>query len=211
HMEQELANKLSAFIQENKGKRKFTQSVELAVNFMGVDFSKQDNRLNLEVKLPKGKGKQLKVMIFTDDVNIATKAKSSGATVVPGTEIQNIANDKAKLTEILQYEMLAQPNLMPTVARFLGQFLGPRNKMPKPLLGSDPIRAISDTANSIYLRSKGKYLPTVHCMIGMENMEASQLEANIDEVLASLYKKVGKQNVKSVYVKLTMSKPLKLM
>ena len=210
-MEQELANKLSSFIQENKGKRKFTQSVELAVNFSGVDFSKQDNRLNLEVKLPNGKGKQLNVMIFADDKNIAAKAESSGAKVVSGADIQAIANDKVKLTELLNYEMLAQPALMPTVARFLGQFLGPRNKMPKPLIGTDPMRAISETANSIYLRSKGKYLPTIHCMIGMENMEPAQLITNIDEVLNSLYKKVGKQNVKSVYVKLTMSKPLKLM
>ena len=210
-MEQELANKLSSFIQENKGKRKFTQSVELAVNFSGVDFSKQDNRLNLEVKLPNGKGKKLNVLIFADDANITAKATASGAKVIPGPEIQQIANDKLRLTELLQYEMLAQPSLMPTLARFLGQFLGPRNKMPKPLLGSDPIRAIQEMANAIYLRSKGKYLPTVHCMIGMENMEPAQIIANTDEVLNAVYKKVGKQNVKSVYVKLTMSKPLKLM
>ncbi|MDE1810471.1 MAG: hypothetical protein KGH66_00280 [Candidatus Micrarchaeota archaeon] len=210
-MEQELANKLSSFIQENKGKRKFTQSVELAVNFSGVDFSKQDNRLNLEVKLPNGKGKKLNVLIFADDANISAKATASGAKVIPGPEIQQIANDKIKLNELLQYEMLAQPSLMPTLARFLGQFLGPRNKMPKPLLGSDPIRAIQEMANAIYLRSKGKYLPTVHCMIGMENMEPAQIIANTDEVLNAVYKKVGKQNVKSVYVKLTMSKPLRLM
>lgn len=210
-MEQEIANKLSSFIQENKGKRKFTQSVELAVNFSGVDFSKQDNRLNLEIKLPNGKGKKLNVMIFSDDKNVAEKAKSAGAKVASGADISGMANDKVKLNELLQYELLAQPALMPAIAKSLGQFLGPRNKMPKPLIGTDPMKAVADMANSIYLRSKGKYLPTIHCMIGMENMEPSQLIANVDEVLASLYKKVGKQNVKSVYVKLTMSKPLKLM
>ena len=47
------------FIEENKGKRKFEQSVELAINFKGVDFSKQANRLSLDILLPNGKGLEI--------------------------------------------------------------------------------------------------------------------------------------------------------
>ena len=56
-MEKEQLEKLSAFVDANKGKRKFTQSVELAVNFTGVDFTKQENRFNMEIKLPNSTGK----------------------------------------------------------------------------------------------------------------------------------------------------------
>jgi ribosomal protein L1 len=41
-----------------------------------MDMGKQDNRLNLEVKLPNGKGKEHKVIIFADDKNIVSKAQA---------------------------------------------------------------------------------------------------------------------------------------
>jgi len=209
-MEQEQLDKLKALLEENKGKRKFKQSVELAVNFKGVDFSKQENRLNLQVLLPNGKGKTSEVLVFADDKNIADKAKELGARVVSGAEIQQIASDKAQLNSLLKYEMIAQPSLMTQVARSMGSFLGPKNKMPKPLIGTDVSSMINSVSKSVYLRSKGKYLPTVHCMVGKEDMPIDKISANIDEVLNSLAKKLGKQNIKSAYVKLTMSKPVKL-
>ncbi|HII09821.1 TPA: hypothetical protein HA310_01775 [Candidatus Micrarchaeota archaeon] len=93
-MDKETLDKLSTFINENKGKRKFSQSVELAVNFMGIDMAKQDNRLNLEVKMPNPKGKSHNVVVFADDKGIVAKAQDAGAKVMPGSEIQSIANDK---------------------------------------------------------------------------------------------------------------------
>ncbi len=210
-MEKETLDKLSAFIQENKGKRKFNQSVELAINFMGYDTNKQDNRLNLEIKMPNPKGKSHNVIVFADDKNIASKAQASGAKVIPGAEIAAITNDKIKLNELLQGELLAQPSLMPQIAKALGQFLGPRNKMPRPLMGADINKAVEDTARSVFIRSKGKYLPTVHCMVATESMDVNAIAANIDEVVAAVVKKVGREHIRSVYTKLTMSKPMKIM
>ena len=134
-MEKEAIEKLGEYIEANKGKRKFTQSIDLSINFSGIDFSKQDNRLNLEVKLPNGNGRVSKVLVFSDDNAINSKAKQLGAIIVPGAEIQTIASDKKRLGDLLQYELVAQPALMPVIARQLGQFLGPRNKMPRPIIG----------------------------------------------------------------------------
>lgn len=209
-MEKETLGKFSAFIAENKGSRKFTQTIELAINFTGIDMSKQVNRLNMEVKLPNGKGKAQKVMVFADDKNMVAKATAAGAQIVSGAEMQSMANDKAKMNSLLNYEMLAQPSLMPLIAKNLGQFLGPRNKMPKPLIGQEVDKAVADITKSVYIRSKGKYLPTVHCIVGNESMEADKVAANIDEVIGAVIRKVGKPHVKSVFVKLTMSKPMKL-
>ncbi len=58
--------------------------------------------------------------------------------------------------------------------------------------------------------NKGKNLPTVHCMVGTEKMNVNELAANVDEVINSVVKKVGKQHLRSVFVKFTMGKPLKL-
>ena len=209
-MEKELLEKLGSFMDANKGKRKFTQSVDLSINFSGIDFSKQDNRLNLEIRLPNGRGRESKLLVFSDDKGINAKVQQLGVRVMPGSEIASITNDKARMNELLEYELLAEPRLMPQIAKSLGQFLGPRNKMPKPLIGNVE-GIISGMGNSIYMRSKGKYLPTVHCVVGTEKMDTEKIAANIDEVVGTVAKKVGRQNIKSVYVKLTMSEPLRLL
>ena len=209
-MEKEIFDKFVTFLNENKGKRKFNQSVDLIINFTDVDFNKPDNRLNIGIFLPKGRGRESKVMLFADDKNIITKAEDAGVAILKSTDIPTIASDKKRLRELLNYELLAQPAIMPMIAKGLGQFLGPKNKMPKPLIGSDVASVANNIKSTIYIRSKGKYLPTIHCSIGTELMNAENLSANIDEVINTFSKKFGKQHIRSVYVKLTMSKPQRL-
>ena len=207
-MEEETLKKVSDFIEENKGKRTFVQSVELAINFSDVDFSKPNNRLNMEIKLPYGRGKSTSIIVFADDKNIIDKLMEFNPKIIQSSQLQAIANEKEKLRELLSGTLFAQPSLMPQIAKVLGTFLGPRNKMPKPLIG-DIKKTVSDSMNSVSIKSKGKYLPTVHCMVGSEKMETKQIISNIDQVLSELAKKVGRQHIKSAYVKLTMSKPLR--
>ncbi len=203
---------LAKFLGENKGRRKFKQSVELAINFKAIDFSKQDNRLNMEVLLPNGKGKVRKIGLFAGDKNLIAEAQRNGIEIIRDTEIPSTATDGARMTVLLQYELVAQPSLMPIIAKNMGQFLGPRNKMPKPLIGNVNItNLVTELNRRIVLRNKGKYLPTIHCVVGSEDMEPEKLQANIREVMDAVSKKVGQNHIKSVYVKLTMSKPLRLM
>ncbi len=210
-MDKDMKEKIATLLEENKGKRKFTQSVEVAVNFRNVDFTKNVNRLNVEVKLHNGTGKVNKVAVFADDPSIVDKAKELGAIIIGKADLASIAGDKARMTELLNYNLLAQPNMMPDIAKALGQFLGPKNKMPRPLIGVDVSEVIKGSGNSVFIRSKGKYLPTVNCLIGNEKMSADQIAENVDSVIDVLAKKVGKQNIKSIYVKLTMSKPVRLL
>ncbi|MDE1767831.1 MAG: 50S ribosomal protein L1 [Candidatus Micrarchaeota archaeon] len=207
----ENKEEFSKFIAENKGKRKFKQTVELAINFKGIDFTKQDNRLNLEVNLPNGKGKTKKVAVFSTDRNLSEQAKTNGVEVIDGAQIEQIGKDPARLNSLLEYELIAQPSLMPVIAKNLGQFLGTRNKMPKPLIGSSNIANISEELNKrIQLRNRGKNLPTIHCIVGTEDMEPEKIYANVQEVISTVTKKVGNAHVRSAYVKLTMSKPFKV-
>ncbi len=202
----------SKFLAENKGQRKFKQTVEVAINFKDIDFSKQDNRLNMEVPLPNGKGKVRNMAIFTNDKVLAEGARNNNVQVIDTTELDAISKDPKRLSSLLVYDLLAQASAMPQVARYLGQYLGPRNRMPKPVMPNTKIEnVVKDMGKSVSIKSKGKYLPTVHSIAGIEDMEPSKIYENIREIVRAVGAKVGQNNIKSVYVKLTMSKPMKFM
>jgi large subunit ribosomal protein L1 len=210
-MQEEKYAEFEKFIGENKNQRKFEQSVELAINFKGVDFSKQTNRLNLDVLLPNGKGKTNKLAIFATEKNFIEGANRNGIEVIDGSSLPTIASDKARMNSLLNYDLIAQPNLMPSIAKQLGAFLGPRNKMPKPVMSVQELsRITNDMSKKISIKNKGKFLPTVHCVVGSEKMEARKIYDNIKAVVGDVDKAVGSNRIRSVYVKLTMSKPLRL-
>jgi len=193
-----------------KGKRKFTQSVELALNFRGIDFSKQDNRLNIEVALPKGKGRDVKVAVFADG-QLALDAKNAGVElVISGAEIPKLATDKPRLKSFMKYEFLAQPQLMSVIGKSLGQVLGTKDRLPKPVMGAALPALIERARKTVKIKTKGKYLPTVHCLVGTENMSADDIADNIEAVYEAVKTKLHEENIKSAYVKLTMGKPQKI-
>lgn len=201
---------LTKFLEENKGKRKFRQTVEIALNFKDIDFSKQDNRLNLDIALPNGKGKARSIALFSNERNMIESARKSNIQVIEGAEIEAISKDQKRLSSLLDYELLAQASLMPQIARFMGQFLGPRNRMPKAVMPGTNIEGmVKEMGRSVSIKSKGKYLPTVHSVVGTEDMEPSKIYENISEIVKAVGGKMGQNNIRSVYVKLTMSKPMR--
>jgi large subunit ribosomal protein L1 len=192
---------------EDKGKKKFKQRVELIVNIRSIDLSKSENRLNLDILLPKGKGgKELKSAIFADG-QMADEAKKAGADlVIMPNDIPGWAAP-AKIKDLSSnYFLLAQPNMMGVVAKSLGQYLGKKGKLPKPITGgiSDLIKR---SKSSVRIVSKGKYLPVAQALVGTEIMSVDDLVENAEAVYEAVKNKVKEGNIKSVYVKLTMGKP----
>jgi ribosomal protein L1 len=88
--------------------------------------------------------------------------------------------------------------------------LGKKGKLPKPIVGN--IAQLIDSAKrSVRVTTKGKYLPVLQAFIGTENMSAEDLVENAEAVYEAVKNKIGGDgNIKSVYVKLTMSKPAKV-
>jgi large subunit ribosomal protein L1 len=193
-----------------KGKRKFTQSLEFIVNFHGIDFAKAENRLNLDILLPKGKGKEQKVIVFADG-QAALDAKNAGATdVIDNAGIAKLAADKGRLSLLVKTsEFIAQPNLMMTVGKSLGQVLGSRGKLPRPITGQVK-DAVEQAKRRVHLASKGKYLPVAQCLIGSEAMGVDELVENFEAAYDKVKGKVLEPNIKSVYVKLSMGRPVKV-
>ncbi len=195
---------------EDKGKRKFKQSVELIINIRGIDFSKSENRLNLDIVLPKGKGgKELKAAVFAEP-GLADQAKKAGADlIIPPNKIEQYA-EKSKVADLAKnYFLLAEPKLMGLVAKSCGQYLGKRGKLPKPVTGNIA-GIIERSKKSVRIVSKGKYLPVAHALIGTESMGIEELLENAEAVYDAVKNRVKEGNVKSVYVKLTMGKPVRV-
>jgi len=195
---------------EEKGKKKFKQSVELIINMRGIDFSKSEHRLNLDVFLPKGKGgKDLKVAVVSDEV-IASQAKKAGADLtISANEIANYA-EPTRLKDLAKnYVLLSQPNLISQIAKHLGQYLGPRGKLPKPITGNI-VDLMDRSRKSIRITSKGKYMPIAQAFIGTEVMSVEDLTENAEAVYDSVKNKVTEGNIKNMYVKLTMGKPVRI-
>ncbi len=194
---------------EDKGKRKFPQSVEMIINFRGIDFSKPENRLNLDVPLPRGRGEKPNKVAVICDENMSTEVKNAGADLIILPDDLPKYADKAKIRKLAkEYVFLAQPQLMAQAAKYLSRFLGPRGKIPKPLVGS-PKEAIDRAKRGVRISTRGKFLPTVQCFIGTENMDVSELMENAEAVLDMIKPKVPESNIKSIYFKLTMGKPVK--
>lgn len=195
---------------EDKGKKKFVQSMEIIINMRGIDFSKSENRLNLDIVLPHGKGgKELKSAVFADGI-MADEAKKAGADLVITPDAIASWAEPAKVKGLAKdYLLLTQPNLMGSVAKAMGQTLGKMGKLPQPVTGKIS-ELIERSKKSVRIRSRGKYLPTVQALVGAESMESESILENAEAVYEAVKNKVSEGNIKSVYVKLTMGRPVRV-
>jgi large subunit ribosomal protein L1 len=193
--------------------RKFTESVDLAVNLKDIDLSIPKNRVDEEVLLPKGRGKTLKVAVFGSG-ELAIKAKAAADLVITPEELEDLADDKKQAKKLANDHVffIAEAPLMPVIGKKLGVVLGPRGKMPKPIPpNADPAPLINNLKKTIRIRSKDRR--TFHTPIGTKDMSAEDLAENVDVVVKRLIGKLvrGKMNIQSVYVKTTMGKSVRLM
>lgn len=197
-------------------KRKFKQSVELMINFTGLDMKKPQNQVNVKVALPfptgKGSGK---VVVFAKTDEFADSLKGKVDKIIMDKEIEPLAKDKAKLGELLTYDgLFAEGPVMLTVAKYLGQQLAPKGKMPKPILNVNSFdETLARARTQITVSNKkGKFMPVVHTVIGREGMKEEEMVENMvsvyESVMAALPQK--KQNIKNSYIKMTMSPPIKV-
>ncbi len=203
-------------MREISPKRKFTQSVELMINFTGLDMKKPQNQVNVKVELPHSTGKGSgKIAVFAKSDAFVDGLKGKVDTIIEEKDIEALAKDKAKLVELMAYDALfAEGPVLLTVARFLGQQLATKGKMPKPilnLLSFDEVLAKAKTQVTIS-NKKGKFMPVVQTVVGKETTKDDDMAENMvaiyNVVMNSLPQK--KQNVKNAYVKFSMGPVIKV-
>ncbi len=186
--------------------RKFTQSVDVAITLKNVDMNLPKNRIDEDIILPNGRGKEAKVGVFAQGEG-ASLAKNSADIVIQPDEFEDLQKNKAqfkKTTNSMHY-FLAEAPLMAQIGKTLGVVLGPRGKMPRPMPpGADPTPQVTQLRNTIKVRSKDK--KSFHCIVGSEDMSAEQIAENIEAILKRVEGRLehGRMNVASVFVKTSM-------
>ena len=198
---------------EGSKERKFKESVDIAINLKGVDLTQPKYRIEEEILLPKGRGKNVKVGLF-GGAEIAAKAKGVADIIIVPEQIEDYADDKRKARKLVSAHnyFVAEAPLMPVIGKRLGPVLGPRGKMPKPIPpGSDPSAIIGSLRKTIRVRSKDR--KTFHTMVGTKDMSPEDLSDNIRAVVQRVTAKLeqGENNIASVYVKTTMGPAVRLM
>jgi large subunit ribosomal protein L1 len=109
--------------------RKADESVELSFS-LGIDGRQADQALRGTVMLPKGTGKDIRIVVMTQG-DLVAQAEEAGADHVGGAEL--IARIESGW---LDFDLvIASPDMMGQVGK-LGRVLGPRGLMPNPKTGT---------------------------------------------------------------------------
>jgi large subunit ribosomal protein L1 len=189
--------------------RKFKQSIDVIFNFEAVNIE-GEHKLNLNVQLPKGRGKDVEIGVFADgDMNV--RAKKLSKHVLSKHELEEMAKDKRQMRKYAGqcYGFIAQPDLMATIGKSWGIVLGPRGKMPQPV---PPNANLEDVVGRIKntVRVKSKKLPTVQAPVGTEDMSPQDISENMLAVYNAVERVIHKDSIHSMYVKTTMGEAVRV-
>lgn len=205
-MTQVIEEAVKKVLEESKP-RNFTQSIDVVITINDLDINKPENRLDEEVLLPNGRGKDVKIA-FIAEGELAYQAEKAGADLVIDKEqLEAYGKNRAEAKKVANsYDFfVAQSDLMPTVGRFLGPVLGPRKKMPKPIPASaNPEVILGRLRSTVKVRVKDQ--PIVQSIVGSEDMTEAQIAENVDAVLDVLDRNLekGQKQIKAMYIKTTM-------
>lgn len=197
---------------EGSPKRNFSQSAELTLVLKDIDVKKGFN-LNEVVALPHKPAKQPTICVIGGG-DLGTRARKAGIEkVMTPEELDRLGTNKREARKIVRSHdfFLSDTGQMAAVGRSLGQFMGPKGKMPTPLPYGAPVETIAARfRGSVRVRSKNQL--NVSAKIGDEKMEDGQLVENANAIISAIEKKLpqGDKNIRNAIIKFTMGKGAKL-
>ncbi len=181
-----MKNLLTAIkeVKANATERKFSQSIDLAINLQNIDIKKPEGRIQERIELPHSVGKEIKVCVIATG-EMAMKAKTAGASmVIEKVALEALVTDKKKQKDIAkEYDFfIAEAPMMPLVGKSLGASLGPRGKMPTPVPPNANIEEqIEKHRKIVFARMRGQ--PVIQCRIGNEAMTDQEIAENVQTVV----------------------------
>ncbi len=193
---------------ESSKKRKFTQSFEISIALKDVNLKKPEERILKYVVLPKGRGKEVKVCAFVDK-DMVTKAREVCDKVILKDDFDKIG--KKEIRKLAKdYTFIAEATVMMDIAKNFGKFLAQKKKMPDPKMGAVfPPNAnleaiVKKIKNTVKIEAKKQ--PVINTPIGSEKQSDEEVAENALAVYNTVLKSLprGKQQIKGVYVKLSM-------
>ncbi|ACL68867.1 50S ribosomal protein L1 [Halothermothrix orenii] len=187
----------------------FDETVDLAVK-LGVDPKHADQNVRGAVVLPKGTGKEVKVIVFAKGEK-AKEAEEAGADVVGADDLA----EKIKGGWLDFDVAIATPDMMSVVGK-LGRILGPKGLMPNPKVGTVTFeleKAVKDAkAGKIEYRVDKN--GNIHLPIGKVSFPVDDLMENfktiIDVLLRERPASAKGRYMRSVTVSSTMGPGIKV-
>ena len=192
-------------------KRNFTQSAELTLILKDIDVKKGFS-INEVVNLPNKTARTSSICVFASGDMGMRARKAQVDRVIEREELDRLGTNKKDARKVVKaYDFfLADTSLMSSVGRSLGQFMGPKGKMPSPLAYGAPIENIADRFRGS-VRARAKNQLNISAKIGDEKMQDEQLAGNALAIISAIEKKLpqGDKNIHNAIIKFTMSKPSK--
>ncbi|PIS01568.1 MAG: 50S ribosomal protein L1 [Chlamydiae bacterium CG10_big_fil_rev_8_21_14_0_10_35_9] len=188
---------------------KFDQSVEISLK-MGVDPKKSDQQVRGTVSLPKGTGKELKVLVFCKGDKVK-EALDAGADFAGNEEIlQKVTSGWTGFDAVV-----STPDMMREVGK-LGKVLGPRGLMPSPKAGT----VTNDVAKAVSELKAGKVefkvdkSAVINNLVGKLSFSIEDLLENIKAILSAILRakpaSAKGAYIQSFYLSSTMGPGLKI-
>ncbi|KAL4550722.1 hypothetical protein Ndes2526B_g08831 [Nannochloris sp. 'desiccata'] len=192
-------------------KRNFTETIELQIGLKNYDPQK-DKRFSGSVKLPFCPRPQMKVCVL-GDVKHCEEATAIGVDAMTVDDLKKLNKNKKLVKKLAKRyaAFLASDSVIKMIPRLLGPGLNKAGKFPTLITHND---SLENKVNEI--RSSVKYqLKKVLCLgvaVGNVALAEKELYINIQmaiNFLVSLLKK-NWQNVKTLNIKSSMGKPVRL-
>lgn len=186
----------AADLVKKTGRAKFDESVDIDIR-LGVDPRHADQMVRGSVSLPHGTGKEVRVLVLTNEGQQAD-ARDAGADMVGLDDYV----DKIQNEGFVDFDvMIATPDVMPKIGR-LGRVLGPRGLMPNPKSGT----VTTDVASAVQAVKAGQIdfrvdkTGIVHTSIGKSSFSTEQIRDNATAFLKEIVR-LRPAAAKGTYVK----------
>ena len=202
--------------------RNFDESIDLIINVKDVNLNDPKQRIDKELILPNK-------IVSSDSPNVCVvasneillEAKNLGLDTLDSDDLVKLNNDekKAKKKFVKKYDFfLVEDKMMPNIARYLARFLGPLGKMPKPFPSGYGIISNLDDLNVAIerylkiIRVQLKKQPIIQVKVGKKSMDIKNVFENVKTVVNYVADQMPHKynNLRSMYLKTTMGKPVKI-
>ena len=186
---------------------KFDETVELSVH-LWVDPRQSDQMVRGTVALPNGSGKEVKVLVFSEDPEAALAA---------GADHAGLKDMIEKVQEgWLDFDVAIATTQAMREVRTVARVLGPKGLMPNPKSGTvtDDVAAAIKAVKAGRVEFKMDKTANVAVVVGKRSFSPEQLLENANAVLASLTKakpeSVKGRFIRSAALTATMNPSVKL-
>ncbi|MGM5482658.1 MAG: hypothetical protein ACQESF_04310 [Nanobdellota archaeon] len=216
-MDKEKALEHIKQLKEQAKKKNFVQSYDFIITLQGLDLKKPDQKVDFFATLHYPKGKKSKLGAFVGP-ELVEDAKKIFDTVITPDDFEKYSGKKEmkKLADEHDF-FIAQANIMSNVATQFGKVLGSRGKMPNPKAGSVVPPKGANLENlydklqkTVKIATKNSLM--IQATVGSEDSPDEEVAVNMMDIYNQLVYNLPnhENNVKRMFVKLTMSKPVEI-